>query len=90
MPQKALLIILLLTAWVSLVFAADPDNGRMLANSGCRCHGTAELSRFGEDELYTLLLKYKSGEIEHRVMNRHADRYSKQELADIAAYFASK
>jgi cytochrome c553 len=61
----------------------------MLANSGCRCHGTAELAKFEEDELHSLLLKYKSGEIEHRVMSRHADRYTKEELADIAAYYAS-
>ena len=90
MPQKAFLIILILAAWAYLAFAADPDNGRMLANSGCRCHVPAELGKFEEDELYTLLLKYKSGEIKHRVMSRHADRYSKQELADIAAYYASK
>lgn len=87
------LIILAATLVLSaacLAAAADARQGEVLARSGCRCHRPGELEDFDQEEMLDKLLAYKSGESEHRVMSRQADRYTKEELADIAAYYASK
>lgn len=84
------LCVLAFLAGKGIADAADADNGKSLARTGCRCHRPGELEKLGQEKLFDLLLQYKSGEIQHRVMSRQADRYSKDQLADIAAYYGSK
>jgi sulfide dehydrogenase cytochrome subunit len=60
------------------------------------CHGPYGRSDAGipplagrsVDELYTLLLSFKTGTREAFVMHQHAKGYSEQELRDIAAEFS--
>jgi cytochrome c553 len=83
----ALLLAVVLLA--GIVYAADASRGETLAQMGCRCHRPGEFEDWSESELLEKLKAYKSGELDHRVMSRQADRYSEQELADIAAYYAA-
>lgn len=77
---------------------ADDLRVRAWAAACATCHGTAGKSLGGipslagrpADELYRLLLAFKSGERKATVMHQHAKGYSDDELKRIAAHFAGE
>ncbi len=77
--------------------AADAEQGRRLANSCTSCHGiegrsvgaTPSLAGQAEADLLAKLQAFKAGSVEATIMNRLARGYSDEELAALAAYFAS-
>lgn len=78
--------------------ARDPSalQVRIWASSCMACHGPDgkaeggyQLAGKSADDLLTKLLAYKSGKLQATVMHQHAKGYSDDELARIAAYFAS-
>ena len=93
---------LMLGLWVfASPQAADLDQGRDLASTCLGCHGvpsytnvypTYHVPKLGgqHPEYIVVALKaYQSGERSHRTMQAHAQRFTDQQMHDIAMYFAS-
>lgn len=78
-------------------FAADAGQGARLADSCNSCHGLegrspgATPALAGQDEagLFDKLKAFQQGTVEATIMNRIARGYTDEELAALAAYFAS-
>lgn len=77
----------------------DPEAGRQVAGMCRTCHGLDGLAQVpiapsigGEREAYlaSQLLAFKSGEREHEMMTVVAQSLSEQQIADVAAWFASQ
>ncbi len=91
------LIILSFQTWA----AGDVENGRKIAYTCTGCHGIPfyqntypryHVPRLGgQNEAYiaAALKAYRSGERSHSTMQAQAGNLSDQDIADIAAYFAS-
>lgn len=79
----------------------DVDAGRIKANTCFGCHGipkynnaypTYRVPKLGGQPaayLETALKAYKSGERTHPTMHAQAESLSDQDIADVAAYFAT-
>jgi len=94
-----------LTATVLVAFtgawAADPEAGRAKANTCLGCHGVADSVNVyptyhvpkigGQHEQYIIaaLKAYKDKTRSHSTMHANAASLSDEDIADIAAYFAS-
>jgi len=78
-------------------FAADTGQGVRLANACTSCHGlegnsvgaAPALAGQAEDDLLAKLRGFKDGTAEATIMNRIVRGYTDEELAALAAYFAS-
>lgn len=82
-----------------LAQAGDKDRGKEKAAVCAACHGsdgnspTPEFPRIGgqhEDYLLRALLDYKNGQRKNPIMAAQVENLSKQDLADLAAWFASQ
>lgn len=82
-----------------LAQAGDARQGKEKATVCAACHGldgnspTPEFPRIGgqhEDYLLRVLLDYKSGERKNPIMAAQVESLSKQDLADLAAWYASQ
>ena len=80
------------------VLAADPANGRKIANMCRTCHGIDGMAQIpiaphigGEPKEYleTQMLAYKTGAREHEIMSIVAGGLSEDQIADVAAWYAS-
>lgn len=78
---------MVLFSW-SVMAAGDADNGKSLSKS-CTCHKN-DLDGMAPDSFISQMKGYKDGSIEQKIMNRIAAKYSEVQIADLAAYFASK
>lgn len=89
---KKLVITFLLGTMVfttaNLFAAGDAANGEKLAQ-GCKCH-QGELNGWPAEKISQTLLDFKSGKLTNKFMNKKAVGLSEQDIADIAAWFASQ
>lgn len=81
--------------------AGEPDAGRAKANTCLGCHGIPNYKNVyptypvpklgGQNAQYIVdaLKAYKNGDRPHPTMQAQADTLSEQDMADIAAWFAS-
>lgn len=98
--KKALLIAMAIMS-SHAVAAPDAENGKKIAYTCTGCHGipfykntypSYSVPRLGgQNEAYiAIALKaYRSGERKHSTMQAQAGNLTDQDIADIAAYFAS-
>lgn len=82
-------------------FEGDPQAGRVKADSCLGCHGIPSYTNTyptyhvpkvgGQNEAYIIsaLLAYRAGQRSHDTMHINALALSDQDIADIAAFFAS-
>lgn len=79
--------------------AGDPLQGKEKAKVCAACHGldgnspTPEFPRLGgqhEDYLLRALLDYQRGERKNPIMTAQVEKLSRQDLADLAAWYASQ
>jgi cytochrome c553 len=82
-------------------FEGDPERGRVKADTCLGCHAIPTYTNTypvyhvpkvgGQHEEYIIaaLLAYRSGQRDHETMHGNAAGLSDQDIADIAAYFAS-
>ncbi len=99
--MKNLLISVLLILSFQTFAEGDVENGKKIAYTCTGCHGipfyqntfpSYHVPRLGgQNEAYiALALKaYRSGERSHKTMQAQAGNLTDQDIADIAAYFAS-
>ena len=83
-------------------FEGDPNRGRVKADSCLGCHAIPTYTNTyptyhvpkvgGQNEAYIIsaLLAYRSGQRSHDTMHINALALSDQDIADIAAFFASQ
>jgi cytochrome c553 len=99
--MKELLILALTAGFCAQVFAAgDAASGKQKSQSCAACHGADGNSPTGPDfprlagQHYDYLLKslrdYKSGERKNPIMGGQVSGLSAQDMADLAAYYASQ
>ncbi|TDJ10109.1 MAG: c-type cytochrome [Gammaproteobacteria bacterium] len=93
-----------LAALLPLAATADGDakNGRVLTNTCLGCHAIENYRTLypmykvpklgGQNEAYLVaaLKAYRDGARTHKTMHAQAATLSDQEMADVAAYFASR
>ena len=96
-----LLSALLLGTTTAQAFEGDPQRGRIKADTCLGCHAIPTYSNAyptyhvpkvgGQHEEYIIaaLLAYRSGQRAHDTMHQNASALSDQDIADIAAFFAS-
>jgi cytochrome c553 len=82
-------------------FEGDPVQGRIKAETCLGCHAIPSYTNTypvyhvpkvgGQNEAYIIsaLLAYRDGQREHETMHGNAQGLSDQDIADIAAFFAS-
>jgi cytochrome c553 len=93
-----ILALVMAPAWS---FEGDPVQGRIKADTCLGCHAVPTYTNTypvyhvpkvaGQHEEYIIaaLLAYRSGQRDHETMHGNAAGLSDQDIADIAAYFAS-
>ena len=95
-------LVLVASALVALAFpaqaAGDVESGKTLADKQCAaCHGplgegkgkNPPLAGLDEGAHVAAMQDYKSGARKHAMMEKLATKLSDQEIADMAAYYAS-
>lgn len=96
-PEIYLALVALLVA-PAVSLAADAKAGRTLAGQCQVCHGLDGIAKIpiaphlaGESEMYlqTQLKAFRSGKREHEMMTVVAKDLTDQEIADLAAWYAS-
>ena len=82
-------------------FEGDPQQGRIKAETCLGCHAIPSYTNTypvyhvpkvgGQNEAYIIaaLLAYRDGQRDHETMHGNAEGLSDQDIADIAAFFAS-
>ena len=99
MIRKHVLVTLLLAASTSVMAAGDPTAGREKSQTCQACHGAdgnAENPMYpilaGQYQTYLLhaLKAYKSGDRNNAIMAGMVAGLSEQDMADLAAYYASQ
>jgi cytochrome c553 len=99
--RKANVVVLALAVAVSVpaVAAGDPVAGKAKSPVCAACHGPdgnsptgdfPKLAGQNEDYLVAALTQYKSGKRKNPIMAGMGAPLSKQDMADLAAYFASQ
>lgn len=96
-----LIVALLQVIAVSSVTAADAEAGKIKAITCTGCHGISSYFNVypsykvpkiaGQNEKYLVLSleAYKNGDRKHSTMQAQAESLNKEDIADIAAWFAS-
>lgn len=94
-------VTLALAATPAWSFEGDPERGRVKADTCLGCHAVPTYTNTypvyhvpkvgGQNEEYIIaaLLAYRSGQRDHETMHGNAAGLSDQDIADIAAFFAS-
>jgi cytochrome c len=79
-----------------LAIVGDPAYGEYLSGECTSCHqesgaanGIPSITNWPEDVFVTAMHAYKEGVREHNVMQMTASRLSNEEIAALAAYFAT-
>lgn len=95
LPILALILTALLLKTVMAQVAGDPDAGREKARACAGCHGMdgkgrVPLAGKTADYLEEQLRAYQSGARHEETMNAIAKQLDDQDIADLAAYFASQ
>lgn len=98
--QKRMLLLLLCLSLPAAVWAGgDPEAGRQKSTACQACHGPQGVSPSPafphlagqyRDYLVQALLDYQSGKRRHAVMRGFAEPLSRQDIEDLAAYYASQ
>lgn len=97
--KTAGLVFSALTLSVSVHAGGDAANGEALSQTCAACHGVGGASTVaanpklaGQYESYLVqaLKAYKSGDRQNAIMSGFAAALSEQDMADLAAYFASQ
>lgn len=97
--KNILLAASLLTLAVPVALAGDADAGKAKSAACAACHGvdgnspTPAFPRIAGqpmDYLVHVLADYKSGARKNAIMSAQAAHLSKQDIEDLAAYFASQ
>lgn len=73
---------------LSAAAAGDAEKGKSLAR-GCTCHRN-DLDGMPEQDIVKKMEGFKDGSLENKIMNRLAGKYTREQIEDIAAWFASK
>jgi cytochrome c553 len=96
---KKILIIVTVMALGAAAHAADPAAGKEKSKTCAACHGENGISQAPEfpklagqysDYLVRALSDYKSGARKNPIMSALVTSLSKQDIADLAAYYASQ
>jgi cytochrome c553 len=96
--RKILIIAAAMTLGVN-AYAADPAAGKEKAKACAACHGENGISPAAEfpklagqyyDYLVRALNDYKSGARKNPIMSGQATALKKEDIADLAAYYASQ
>ena len=96
--RPALLLALAVLALPVAADAGDAEAGRKKANACRTCHGIDGLAKIpiaphlaGESEIYlqTQLRAFRSGKRRHEMMSVVAGSLSDEDIADLAAWYAS-
>ena len=96
--KRSVLVLGLLVALPDAAQAVDAKAGRALARQCQTCHGIDGIARIpiaphlaGESEIYlqTQLKAFRSGKREHEMMTVVAKKLSDEQIADLAAWYAS-
>ncbi|MEM6818187.1 MAG: c-type cytochrome [Pseudomonadota bacterium] len=102
LQATAMIVLLVGTSAVSAQTVGDAEKGKVLAYSCLGCHGIEGYRNAypayrvpklgGQQETYIqiALKAYRSGERSHATMRAQAGSLSDQDIADLAAYFASR
>src|SRR2546422_9644526 len=97
--MKNLIAVLLAAVIAHVAYAGDAVRGKEKAAACAACHGVdgnsaahdfPRLAGQREDYLYHALLDYKSGQRKNPIMAGQAAALQPQDMADLAAYFASQ
>ena len=97
--KKILLTFILVTSGAFVFAQGDPDAGKALATTCLACHGETgnsmvpsfpNIAAQNEQYLYKQLQDIKSGARPVPTMAGQLDNMTEQDLADIAAYYASQ
>ena len=96
---KKILIIVTAMALGAAAHAADPAAGKAKSKTCAACHGENGISQAPEfpklagqysDYLVRALSDYKSGARKNPIMSAQVASLTKQDIADLAAYYASQ
>jgi cytochrome c553 len=100
-PELALLFTFMVSIVASPAIAGDPEAGKIKSYTCTGCHGipgyknvypTFHVPKLGgQNEAYIVaaLKAYRDGERDHKTMVLQSEALSDEDIADIAAYFAS-
>jgi cytochrome c553 len=98
--KQSMIATALLAGWIGAATAADIEAGRKIADAQCAvCHGRdgktsvdpsyPKLAGQYDDYLVKALNDYQSGGRKNAIMGGMAKPLSKQDMQNVAAYFAS-
>ena len=99
--MKRALLAVALAAWLGItgtaVAAGDVQAGKTKAAPCAGCHGAAgegsssapALAGTPEDKIISAISEYKSGKRSNAIMKTFAKKLADQDVADLAAYYAS-
>jgi len=99
MIRNALLAVIALALAPALCLAGDAESGKAKSATCAACHGadgnspTADFPKLAgqhEDYLLRALMDYKSGKRKNPIMQGQVANLSKADMADLAAWFASR
>ena len=102
LTRKRLIMAVLALLPLSTMADGDPKNGRVLTDTCLGCHAIENYKTTypmykvpklgGQNEAYIVaaLMAYRDGGRPHKTMHAQAATLSDQEMADVAAYFASR
>jgi cytochrome c553 len=100
--RTAFVLALLLSSTSALAVTGNPEDGRIKAYTCTGCHGVANYKNaypqyhvpkiYGQTEGYLVnaLNAYRNGERSHPTMAAQGQSLSDQDIADIAAFLATK
>jgi sulfide dehydrogenase cytochrome subunit len=97
MKYRYLFVALTVAGFTAPAVSADHPSGEAIAYTCAGCHGTDGRSQgvapelYGEDadDLYEMMLEFKTDKEEGTIMNRIAKGYSDPALRAVSEYFAS-
>ena len=101
-PITALLVSVTLMLLAAAAQAGDPENGKVLSDTCMGCHGipgyrnaypmyrVPKLGGQTEQYIVIALQGYRNGTRQHPTMQAQGESLTDEEMADIAAYFASQ
>jgi cytochrome c553 len=99
MMKKTIAVLLVTLSGTGFAYAGDAAKGKEKSTACAACHGAdgnSPASAFPriagqhEDYLLQALVAYKNGSRKNAIMGAQVGALSKQDMADLAAYFASQ